>query len=88
MRLFKKGNKITFFFKFYQYTHHLRGVMVGILLKILPHAIMEEFLLLRTKKPFSSINNQKFIQMNLFLRANVISIRQSVSSELHSHLKG
>jgi hypothetical protein len=38
MRLFKKGNKITFFFKFYQYTHHLRGVMVGILLKILPHA--------------------------------------------------
>ena len=42
MRLFKKGNKITFIFKFYQYTHHLRGVMVGILLKILPHALTDD----------------------------------------------
>jgi hypothetical protein len=42
MRLFKKGNKITFLFKFDQYTYHLRGVMVGILLKILPHVIEQD----------------------------------------------
>ena len=48
MRLFKKGNKITFLFKFDQYTYHLRGVMVGILLKILPHG-GGQILLMRVK---------------------------------------
>ncbi len=57
MRLFIKGNKITIFFKFYQYTHHLRGVIVGILLKILPHGLSKQnfFMLKVGTKYFSTI---------------------------------